>query len=138
LRPTPGAGGAAQPVTARGASSGVSLHAKTLVVDGRLVFICSLNMDQRSKLLNTEMGVIVDSVPLAKAVKQYFDSAILPANSFHVVLQARPGSNAPAQEMTWLWTDQDKAMSDDDDPGVSKSRRLEVLVLALLPIEGLL
>ena len=33
----------------------VSLHAKSLVVDRRLVFIGSMNMDHRSKLLNTEM-----------------------------------------------------------------------------------
>ncbi|HET7063811.1 MAG TPA: phospholipase D family protein, partial [Rudaea sp.] len=73
LRPTPGT---AQPVTSSGTSSGVSLHAKTLVVDREHVFIGSLNMDQRSKLLNTEMGVIIDSAPLAQAVREYFDTAI--------------------------------------------------------------
>jgi putative cardiolipin synthase len=138
LRPAPGPGGAAQPVTARGTSSGVSLHAKALVVDRRQVFIGSLNMDPRSRLLNTEMGVIVDSVALAQAVRQYFDSAILPANSFHVVLQAVPGSKPQDRKMEWLWTDHDKDMSEERDPAVSESRRLEVLVLKMLPIEGLL
>ena len=135
LRPTPGA---TQVATARGTSSGVSLHAKTMVVDRRQVFIGSLNMDQRSKLLNTEMGVIVDSATLAQAVRSYFDSAILPANSFHVVVQESPAPKSPAGQMTWRWSDHGTPMSDTSEPGVSESRRLEVLVLALFPIEGLL
>jgi Phosphatidylserine/phosphatidylglycerophosphate/cardiolipin synthases and related enzymes len=62
LRP---AAGVEQPATSKGTSSGVSLHAKAIVVDGKLVFIGSMNMDQRSKLLNTEMGIIVDCPALA-------------------------------------------------------------------------
>jgi putative cardiolipin synthase len=117
LRPDPGA---AQPVTSRGTSSGVSLHAKTLVVDREHVFIGSLNMDQRSKLLNTEMGVIIDSAPLAQAVREYFDAAILPANSFHVVLQESKGSKPDDRQMQWQWSVDGKAMSDLSDPDVSK------------------
>jgi putative cardiolipin synthase len=135
LRPT---AGTAQPVTARGTSSGVSLHAKTLVVDRKQVFIGSLNMDQRSKLLNTEMGVIVDSAPLAQAVREFFDTAVQPANSFHVVLQEPPGSKSADEKMYWLWTADGRAMSDENDPDVSKARRMEVFFMKLLPIEGLL
>jgi putative cardiolipin synthase len=135
LRPTPGT---AQPVSARGSSSGVSLHAKTLVVDREHVFIGSLNMDQRSKLLNTEMGVIIDSAPLAVAVREFFDSAILPANSFHVLLLDAPGVKPDDRQMQWLWSADGKAMSELSDPGVSKERRAEVFVMGMLPIEGLL
>jgi putative cardiolipin synthase len=133
LLPAPGA---AQPATAGGASSGVSLHAKAVIVDRAHVFIGSLNMDQRSKLLNTEMGVIIDSPPLALAVKQFFDSAILPENAFQVVLQKSPESGAI--RMTWLWHEGGKTMSNQSDPGASEMRRLEVWVMRLLPIEGLL
>jgi len=133
LQPAPGA---PQSATAGGTSSGVSLHAKAVVVDRAHVFIGSLNMDQRSKLLNTEMGVIIDSQPLAEAVKRFFDSAVLPENAFHVVLQKAPESaNA---HMTWLWRKDGKAMSSESDPDVSAIRRLETLVISLLPIEGLL
>jgi putative cardiolipin synthase len=133
LLPAPGA---AQPATAGGASSGVSLHAKAVVVDRAHVFIGSLNMDQRSKLLNTEMGVIIDSEPLAQAVKQFFDSAILPENAFHVVLQKSTGSGIA--RMTWLWREGSKTMSRQSDPGATAMRRMEVWVMRLLPIEGLL
>ena len=135
LRPTPGP---AQPVTASGTSSGVSLHAKTLVVDREQVYIGSLNMDQRSKLLNTEMGVIIDSAALAKAVREFFDTAILPANSFHVVLRDSSGSKPDGKQMVWLWSAGGKAMSDQSDPDVSKQRRTEVFVMGMLPIESLL
>ena len=75
LRPEPGA---KQPATDAGKSSGVSLHAKAIVVDSRDVFIGSMNMDERSKLLNTEMGIIVDCPPLAEAVERFFDTATEP------------------------------------------------------------
>jgi putative cardiolipin synthase len=135
LRPAPGS---AQPATAGGMSSGVSLHAKALVVDRRYVFIGSLNMDQRSKLLNTEMGLIIDSPLLAQAVKEFFDIAIRPENAFRVVLQKTPESNSGKARMTWLWSEGGRDMSERSDPGVSGKRRLEVLVMRLLPIEGLL
>lgn len=134
LQPAPGA---PQPATARGTSSGVSLHAKAMVVDREHVFVGSLNMDQRSKLLNTEMGLIVDSAPLAQAVAQFFDTAAQPKNSFHVVLQNAPGNSGSGQ-MTWLWGSNGIAASARHDPGASWKRRLEVHVLTLLPIEGLL
>jgi len=135
LRPAPGA---AQPATAGGASSGVSLHAKALVVDRRYVFVGSLNMDQRSKLLNTEMGLIVDSTLLAQAVKQFFDSAVMPENAFGVVLQESQESRSGKGKMSWDWSEDGRAMSEQSDPGVSKQRRLQVMVMRLLPIEGLL
>ena len=135
LRPTPGA---AQPATSRGASSGISLHAKAVVVDGEYVFIGSLNMDQRSKLLNTEMGVVVESLPLAKAVEAFFDTASSASNSFHVILQQSAGERPYAGKMSWLWSEGGIEKSAYRDPGVTGRRRFEVFVLKLLPIEGLL
>jgi putative cardiolipin synthase len=135
LRPTPGT---AQPVTARGTSSGVSLHAKTVVVDRRKVFIGSLNMDQRSKLLNTEMGLIIDSAPLAQAVREFFDNATLPANSYQVSLLQPPTAKPGEAPMSWQWSEDGHAMSGQSDPGVSKERLLAVFLMKLLPIEGLL
>ena len=133
LRPAPGA---PQAATSGGTSSGISLHAKAIVVDGAHVFIGSLNMDQRSKLLNTEMGVIIDSAPLAQAVGEFFDAATLPDNAFHVVLDGATDDKTAA--MTWRWSENGIPKSQQSEPGVSAQRRLEVTVLALLPIEGLL
>ena len=133
LRP---AAGAAQPATAGGTSSGVSLHAKAIVVDRQQVFIGSMNMDARSKLLNTEMGLIVDCPPLAAAVTEFFDTATLPASAWHVVLKA--DGSAHGGVMQWQASDAGKLVSYDHDPGATISRRIEVEMLKLLPLESLL
>lgn len=44
-----------------------TLHTKLIMVDERYVFIGSLNMDPRSVLINTEMGILIDSVALASS-----------------------------------------------------------------------
>ena len=41
------------------------LHAKTFVVDRRIVYVGSLNMNLRSRYLNSESGLIIDSPVLA-------------------------------------------------------------------------
>jgi cardiolipin synthase C len=133
LRPAPGE---KQAATGAGKSAGVSLHAKAVIVDAREVFIGSMNMDQRSKLLNTEMGLIVECPELAQGVKQFFDKAIQPENSFHVEL--KPQDHSSSMQTIWTWDDHGNTMSDDSAPGVSRGRRLEVTLLGLLPIEGLL
>ncbi|MHB8678952.1 MAG: phospholipase D-like domain-containing protein, partial [Rudaea sp.] len=124
--------------TAGGTSSGISLHAKAMIVDDAHVFIGSLNMDPRSKLLNTEMGIIVDSAPLAQAVKQFFDAATTPENAYHVVMQRSGGASSGAVRMTWTWSEKGVMENAHSDPDATRMRRLEVSILRLLPIDGLL
>jgi putative cardiolipin synthase len=124
-------------LTTGGTSSGVSLHAKALVVDRRHVFVGSMNMDPRSALLNTEMGVIVDSKPLAAAMVAYFDEATDPHNAYRVVLEpVEAGSQR--RELHWIAKDGDKVVRYYHDPDVSAWRRAQVLLMRLLPVEGLL
>ncbi len=42
------------------------LHAKSAVIDGKRLFIGSLNLDPRSATQNTEMGIVIDSPQLAR------------------------------------------------------------------------
>lgn len=126
------AAGAPQPATSGGTSSGVSLHAKAIVVDRQKVFIGSMNMDARSKLLNTEMGIIVDCPPLAAAVTTFFNTATLPKYAYRVSLKADNGA------MQWQATEHGKPVTYDHDPGATTSRRVEVQMLKLLPLESLL
>nr|WP_314419690.1 phospholipase D family protein [uncultured Erwinia sp.] len=51
-------------------NSGSSLHAKTFSVDHKTVFIGSFNFDPRSAVLNTEMGLVIDSSELADSIHQ--------------------------------------------------------------------
>jgi putative cardiolipin synthase len=130
------AAGSAQPATAGGTSSGVSLHAKAIVVDRQKVFIGSLNMDARSKLLNTEMGIIVDCPPLAAAVTEFFNAATLPEYAYRVTLKADSSKHGGA--MQWQAIEHGKPVTYDRDPGATASRRVEVQMLKLLPLESLL
>ncbi len=54
-------------------SSSASLHAKALVIDGKTVFIGSLNMDARSAHTNTELGILFHSTAIAAQVDALFD-----------------------------------------------------------------
>ncbi len=134
LRP---AVGGKQPATAFGTSGGVALHAKSIVVDSRWVFVGSMNMDQRSKLLNTEMGVIVDCPELAKAVAQFFSEAIAPASAFHVKLED-PKDGHKAGGLEWITQDNGVPVIVDSEPEATSGRKIEVSLLKLLPIDGLL
>jgi cardiolipin synthase C len=116
-----------------GASSGVSLHAKCIIVDRKLIFIGSMNMDQRSKLLNTEMGIVAASPDLAESAAEYFERAVRPRNAYHVTLESKHGS------LQWQTTDeQGNPQVWEHEPEASMARRLEVSLLRALPIDGLL
>ncbi|WP_233842926.1 phospholipase D family protein [Dyella sp. 2HG41-7] len=129
LKPT---SGQSQPTTSIGKSSGTSLHAKTIVVDDREVFIGSLNMDQRSKLLNTEMGVIVDSPGLARAISDFFHTATQPSNAYQVAID--PASH----NVEWQTEEDGKPVIYQSEPAATTKRRTEVTILRQLPIDSLL
>lgn len=129
LKPT---SGQSQPSTTVGKSSGISLHAKSIVVDDRKVFIGSLNMDQRSKLLNTEMGVIVDSPGLAHAISDFFRTATQPSNAYRVTI------DPVSHNLVWHAKDNGKPVAFQSEPGADATRRAEVTLLGLLPIDSLL
>jgi putative cardiolipin synthase len=56
------------------------------VVDGRYVFIGSMNLDPRSARINTEMGAMVDSPELAEDLRQLILRDMSPANAWKVQL----------------------------------------------------
>jgi putative cardiolipin synthase len=53
-----------------------SLHAKCFVIDRQRSFIGSLNLDPRSVVQNTEIGVLVESPPIAQNIADAFDQRI--------------------------------------------------------------
>ena len=135
LRP---AAGSKQDATAFGTSSGIALHAKAIVVDKRYAFVGSLNLDQRSKLLNTEMGVMVDCPALAEAVAGFFAKATAPASAFEVMLEPAAGQGTASRHLVWLAQEHGQQVTLDSEPDASTGRKLEVTLFQLLPIESLL
>ena len=51
------------------------LHAKTAVIDGKLVYIGSMNLDPRSDTTNTELGILAECPALAHDIVQVIDAA---------------------------------------------------------------
>lgn len=64
----------------------VGLHTKAAVVDQRRVFVGSMNFDPRSSDWNVEMGVIVDSEPLARELAGHMARDLEPDRSWRVQL----------------------------------------------------
>jgi putative cardiolipin synthase len=90
-----------------------ALHAKTMVVDSRTVYIGTFNFDPRSENLNTEVGVIIHNEALARAVEGAIETDMRPGNSWN-------------------------AAGDRPDQYVPFAKRSKVRLLQLLPIKPLL
>jgi len=54
-------------------SSNASLHAKALVIDQKIVFVGSLNMDERSARTNSELGLVISSAEIARQITSLLD-----------------------------------------------------------------
>jgi len=53
------------------------------------VYAGSLNLDPRSIYLNTEFGLIIESIEFAEAVANEIEVGLLPVNSWQVLLDDR-------------------------------------------------
>ncbi len=62
------------------------LHTKAMVIDRERSFVGSMNLDPRSEVFNSEMGVIIDSAPLAEALARRMERDMSGANSWQVTL----------------------------------------------------
>ena len=62
------------------------LHTKAAVIDGRLCFIGSMNLDPRSANINTEMGAIIDSPELAADLRALMLRDMSGENAWQVLL----------------------------------------------------
>jgi len=61
----------------------LGLHAKTLVVDGKVAFIGTFNLDPRSQNLNTEVGAVIHNEHVASAVEAAIETDMQPGNSWN-------------------------------------------------------
>jgi putative cardiolipin synthase len=81
-----------------------AIHAKTMVVDSRTLFVGTFNLDPRSANLNTEVGVLVDNVRLARQVEESIEEDMLPENSWRVgVDKLDTGAPFLKKVRLWMW-----------------------------------
>ena len=110
--------------------SNSSLHAKYMVIDERYVFIGSANIDPRSKNLNTEIGIMVDSNELAQLTSNLFNKTTSLENSYQLGIE--PSNNM----VTWFTRENTNEQHYTREPNVSFFRRVGVFILGLFPIEN--
>jgi len=90
-----------------------AIHAKSMVVDGKTLFVGTFNLDPRSANLNTEVGVLVENRQLAAQVEHSILTDMEPENSWETIL-TNPDRHAPFY------------------------KRLKILFWGLFPLEPLL
>jgi phosphatidylserine/phosphatidylglycerophosphate/cardiolipin synthase-like enzyme len=61
---------------AQGDSARASLHAKCVVIDGRIAFVGSANLTEAAQRRNIEVGLVVRSATIAGGIEQHMDALI--------------------------------------------------------------
>ena len=90
-----------------------AIHAKTLVVDGRTLFVGTFNLDPRSANLNTEVGVLIADPALAAEVEEAIRTDMRSENSWDASL-------------------------DNPDARASLAKRMKLRFWKLFPLEPIL
>ena len=103
-------------------SSNASLHAKALVIDQKIVFVGSLNMDQRSARTNSELGLVISSAEIARQITSLLDD-LSSDSSYKLQLDANNHvewvSGEPGAQKTW-----------HTDPETSRTERVWLKLLS--------
>lgn len=114
-----------------GVHSRTNLHSKAVVVDGRTVLVGSMNLDPRSDKLNTEMGLLVQSAPLADELIRVIEHACKTG-------AYRIGTGDDGR-LRWSYTERDgRAVELAHEPRVSLLKRFGYKLLAPLAPEEML
>ena len=103
------------------------LHAKTMVFDRKVVFVGSFNLDPRSVDLNTEMGLLVESEALGRAVAESIENDIAAGSSWRVILK---------DDGSFAWVTMEDGVitaETDTEPMTTAAQRAEADALALVP-----
>ena len=110
--------------------SGNSLHSKVMVVDRRLTWVGSFNIDPRSALINTELAVLVDSPSLAAATAALIESDLAPDRAWHLSLEP-PG--ARTGRLVWSGERDGRTVRLVGEPGASRWQRIAVGIMRWIP-----
>jgi len=114
-----------------------SLHAKQFVFDRKSVFYGSMNFDQRSRHLNTEVGVIIDSPELAAETVLRFDAMVTPENAYAVrLLEPAPVAAGGKPHLVWDTVETGESVEYGREPARSAWQRIGVRLLSLLRVDG--
>lgn len=80
------------------------LHAKSMVIDGKITVIGTFNLDPRSANLNTECVVIMHSEEVSTKVLKGMEIEFNPENSWETTLEFNPDSEVNKAKRIKTWT----------------------------------
>lgn len=103
----------------------LGLHAKSAVIGADHVLVGSMNLDPRSMVLNTEMGVLVESRELAERVEGLLAPDLAPRNAWQVLV----GADGALE-----WHAGDVVLREEPSPG--RWSRFKSWLVGLLPLRG--
>lgn len=111
-----------------------SLHAKTFLIDQEHSFVGSFNLDSRSAIHNTEMGVVFSNPEYGENTAKQFQQ-LLSSHAYQVEIAA-------TGDLQWTETIMQKGNRVqkvyDTEPGTSFWQRTLIKIIAWLPVEWLL
>jgi len=102
----------------------VGMHSKASTVDRTRAYIGSFNLDPRSRNINTEMGILIDSPELAEELAQKIEYLMQPENSWRVQLD---------KDGKIIWVSGDKVLK--RQPAQSSWQRIQDVFFKLFPKE---
>jgi putative cardiolipin synthase len=101
------------------------------VFDLKKLFIGSMNFDQRSRHLNTEIGLIIDSPELAQQMAARFE-AVAKLENAYVPTLITGSSHSP---LLWHSEENGQAVEYSGEPERHVWQRSELDFFSLLPLE---
>jgi putative cardiolipin synthase len=112
-----------------------ALHGKMYVFDRQKLLIGSMNYDERSKRINTEIGLIIQSPELAQQTAGRFDAMVKPS-ACYIVRLIPPGAPGKSPRLMWRTEKDGRMVEYTREPARSGWQRLKLKLLALLPLDS--
>jgi putative cardiolipin synthase len=94
--------------------------------------IGSYNADPRSKNINTEIVVLIESEELAGQVMAYMATGITPQASYRLTLEK---SERGSDRLVWTTEEDGKEVRYTSDPAVGFWKRFNAWFISLFPLE---
>lgn len=114
-------------------SGAYALHAKLFVFDRQKLYVGSMNFDQRSHHLNTEIGLIIHSPELARQTATRFEAMVNPANSYRLAL--RGDAAVESRQLLWRTEEGGRAIEYDSEPARTTWELVKIRLLSLVPLD---
>ncbi|MDP8986479.1 MAG: phospholipase D family protein [Pseudomonadota bacterium] len=110
-----------------------ALHGKLYVFDRKRVFIGSMNFDERSKHLNTEIGLLIASPELSREVAVRFDALTQLDNAYLLSLDDDSTDKHP--RLVWITRESGSVVQYKTEPTRNAWQRVKVKLLSMLPLD---